>query len=260
MQVPAGDFVDFNSKYAIKMLASRLDDTRRHELLSTQQKEEALNRLIINKRQLSRGYTPSKPRVMPTILEVPSPVALGPPARLGTPITNESAMRSVSINTGLYGGYGKRIVPAVTANNGLMTSMHAFVPGGTLKTSPITAVDAGDGSNWNTQDVWRLGQTSATNSLNDGLGNENMPIHVAHVAAVPPATTIVAKEIVPLITKVEDVKYQEVVDNAAKVKAKVGTAIKEVIKTVVKTEDDRPPVVQAKALMGYANPLLRVVT
>lgn len=260
MQVPAGDFVDFNSKHAIKILASRLDDTRRHELLSTQQKEEALNRLIINKRQLSRGYTPSKPRVMPTILEVPSPVTLGPPARLGTPITNESAMRSVSINTGLYGGYGKRIVPAVTANNGLMTSMHAFVPGGTLKTSPITAVDAGDGSNWNTQDIWRLGQTSATNSLNDGLGNENMPIHVAHVAAVPPATTIVAKEIVPLITKVEDVKYQEVADNAAKVKAKVGTAIKEVIKTVVKTEDDRPPVVQAKALMGYANPLLRVVT
>lgn len=243
------------------MLASRLDDARRHELLSPQQKEEALNRLIINKRQLSRVYTPSKPRVMPTILEVPSPVTLSPPARSGTPITNESAMRSVSTNTGLYGGYGKKIMPAVTANNGLMTSMHAFVPGGTLKTGPITAVDAGYGSNWNTQDVvWRLSQASTTNSLSDGLGNENMPIHVAHVAAIPAATTVVAKEMVPLITKVENVKYQEVADNAAKVKAKVGTAIKEVIKTVVKTEDDRLPVVQAKALMGYANPLYQVVT
>lgn len=245
------------------MLASRLDDTRRNELLSPQQKEEALNRLIINKRQLSRGYTPSKPRVMPTILEVPSPVTLGPPARSGTPITNEGAMRLVSINTGFYGGYGKRIIPAVTANNGLMSSMHAFVPGGTLKTSPITAVDAGDGTNWNTQDVWRLSQTPTIHRLSDGLENENTPIRVAHVAAVPAATTnipIVAKEIVPLITKAENVKYQEAADNAAKVKAKVGTAIKEVIKTVVKTEDDRPPVAQAKALMGYANPLLKVIT
>lgn len=239
------------------MLARRLDDTRRQELLSPQQKEDALNRFIINKRQSSRGYTPSKPRVMPTILEVPSPVTIGPPARPSTPITNENAMRSVSLNAGLYGGYGKRIMPAVTANNGSTISMHAFVPGGTLKTTPITAVDSGDGSNWNTHDVWGPRKTPTTLRLCDGLGYQNMPVRVASLTAIPAATTdtpIAPTEIIPPIAKTENVKYQRAAENAAKVKAKVGTAIKEVIKEVVKTEDDRPPVVQAKALMGYANP------
>lgn len=237
------------------MLASRLDDTRRQELLNRQQKEDALNRLIINKRQQNRGYTPSKPRVMPTILEVPSPVTLGPPTRLGTPAMDESVMRSVSLNAGLYGGYGKRILPTVTTNNGLMTSMHAFVPGGTLKTNPITAVDAGDGSHWDTQDTRGIHQTSTTLNLSDDLGYRNISIRVPSPIAVP-AATITAKKSVPAIAKVGGVKYREVAESAATVKAKVGTAIKEVIKTVVKTEDDKPPVIQAKALMGYTNPLL----
>lgn len=237
------------------MLASRLDDTRRQELLNRQQKEDALNRLIINKRQQNRGYTPSKPRVMPTILEVPSPVTLGPPTRSGIPAINESVMRSVSLNTGLYGGYGKRILPAATTNNGPTTSMHAFVPGGTLKTNPITAVDAGDGSHWDIQDVRGLHQMSTTLSLSNGLGYQNVSIRVPSLITVT-AATITAKETIPAITKVEKVKYREEAESAATVKAKVGTAIKEVIKTVVKTEDDRPPVIQAKALMGYTNPLL----
>lgn len=166
-------------------------------------------------------------------------------------------MRSVSLNTGLYGGYGKRILPAVTANNGLMTSMHAFVPGGTLKTTPITAVDAGDGSHWDIQGGYR--QMSTTLSLSDGLGYQNVSIRTPSPIAVP-ATTITTKETTPVSTKAENVKYREAAENAAMVKAKVGTAIKEVIKTVVKTDDDRPPVMQAKALMGYTNPLLQAVT
>lgn len=241
------------------MLASRLDDTRRQELLSRQQKEDALNRLIINKRQQNRGYIPSKPRVMPTILEVPSPAALGPPARPSASAINESVMRSVSLNTGLYGGYGKRILPAVTANNGLMTSMHAFVPGGTLKTTPITAVDAGDGSHWDIQDVRGYRQVSTTLSLSDSLGYQDVSIRVPSPIATP-ATTTTAKKTIPASTKAENVKYREAAESAAMVKAKVGTAIKEVIKTVVKTDDDRPPVMQAKALMGYTNPLLQAVT
>lgn len=231
------------------MLANRLDDTRRQELLSRQLKEEALNKLIINKRQQIPRYTPPKPRVMPTILEVPSSVIHVPQTRFGTPTISGSAMRSVSLNTGLYGGYGKKILPAVPANNGLMTSMHAFVPGGTLKTAPITAVDSGDGSNWDVHEVRGLRKTSTTLSLSDGMGYQNVPARVPSHVATPAITT----------TKAENVKYREVAENAAMVKAKVGAAIKEVTKTVVKTEDDRPPVVQAKALMGYANPLPQAV-
>lgn len=223
MQVPAGSFLDLDEKHRAKILASRLDLHRRNELASRLQKQDSL---ITRKKHPNRG-TPPKPRVMPTIPEIPS--------LPGTPVsavaTSGSPIQPVLLDNGLFGGYGKAIGAVTPNNNGLIASMHAFVPGGTLKTAPVTAIDAGDGGKWSTKEAPAIRRTSSTLSLADGLRFKDTPV------AAAPIDTVITRMGVTVASGVENTK--------------IGAAANRTVNIMAEIE---PPLVKPKALMAYVSP------
>lgn len=197
---------------------------------------------------------------MPTIPEVSSPAIPATLVQLAAP----AIMRSVSLNTGLSGGYGKKILSDTTSDNGLMTSMHAFVPGGKLKTAPITAIDAGDSSGWSMRNALGIRRSSSTLSLSDGLELRGTSPPVPVTAATPTAiatTQTVAADRVPMITKAESIKGRAVINDAANVKANVGTRFEETVRPAAKlgvNVENEPLIENPRALMGCVNPLPQV--
>lgn len=196
---------------------------------------------------------------MPTIPEVSSPVTSGASTRQTAPVINGNAIRSVSLNTELSGGYGKRILPISTANGGLVTSMHAFVPGGKLKTAPLAAIDSRDGIDWVMEDVREIHKTPSAASPSYGPSFKDVPIPVPATAVAPTAAVAIpttVKERTPVAIKVENAKHEVTTGNSTKPKARIETAINEVVSTVVKTKTKaEPPIELPKALMGYIIPL-----
>lgn len=150
-----------NEKHKARMIATKLGTHRPSNLINSRQEQEATERLVPKRKASLRG-TIAKQQALATIPEVPTPKSI---------IATEAPMQPVSLDYRLSGGYGKNIeIEKGQANNvGLTTSMHAFVPGGTLKTPPMTALNAGDPKDWemggNTLD-----HRMNTLSLADGLG------------------------------------------------------------------------------------------
>ncbi|RPB09121.1 hypothetical protein P167DRAFT_594845 [Morchella conica CCBAS932] len=150
-----------NEKHKARMIATKLGTHRPSNLINSRQEQEATERLVPKRKASLRG-TIAKQQALATIPEV---------LTLKSIIATEALMQPVSLDYRLSGGYGKNIeIEKGQANNvGLTTSMHAFVPGGTLKTPPMTALNAGDLRDWemggNTLD-----HRMNTLSLADGLG------------------------------------------------------------------------------------------
>lgn len=150
-----------NEKIKARMIATKLGTHRPSNLINRRQEQEAAERLV-SKRKASLRGTIAKQQALATIPEVPTPKST---------IATGAPMQLAHLDYRLSGGYGKKIeIEKGQANNvGLTTSMHAFVPGGTLKTPPMTALNAGDLKNWEMGGS-TLDHRMNTLSLADGLG------------------------------------------------------------------------------------------
>jgi hypothetical protein len=150
-----------NEKLKARMIATKLGTHRPSNLINRRQEQEAAERLVLKRKASLRG-TNAKQQALATIPEVPTPKST---------IATEAPTQPVPLDYRLSGGYGKKIEieKGQTNNVGLTTSMHAFVPGGTLKTPPMTALNAGGLKNWEMGGS-TLDHRMNTLSLADGLG------------------------------------------------------------------------------------------
>ncbi|KAI5842886.1 hypothetical protein DFP73DRAFT_595411 [Morchella snyderi] len=170
--------INRNEKPKARMIATKLGTHRPSNLINRRQEQEGTEQLILKRKASLRG-TNAKQQALATIPEVPTPKHT---------IATKAPMQPVSLDYRLSGGYGKKIdiKKGQTNDVGLTTSMHAFVPGGTLKTPPMTALNAGDLKSWEMGGS-ALDHRMNTLSLADGLGlqkanpNAEIPLRASNL-------------------------------------------------------------------------------